>query len=111
MSILNDVKEDLGIMADYDPFDASLIMDINLAFSTLIQLGVSDKEDFSITGDTEDWSDFIGRGLEGMLRKYVSLYTRILFDPPSSSAVLERYNEKLKELEWRLNVAYDKLTE
>lgn len=107
MSILSDVKEDLGIVAEYDPFDNSLIMDINLAFATLIQLGVSDHEDFTIT-ESSEWSEFVDERLSGMLRKYVSLYTRILFDPPQSSAVLDKYNEKLKELEWRLNVAYDK---
>ena len=36
------------------------------------------------------------------------LKVKLLFDPPTSSAVTEAINKMISELEWRLNAAVDK---
>lgn len=50
--------------------------------------------------------DFISDESKYMLVKsYMHLKVKLLFDPPISSAVLECYKTQISEYEWRLNVA------
>lgn len=108
-SILTTVKKNLGIQEDYTHFDLDLIVYINAAFSTLHQLGIGPDEDYSITSDSEVWTDFMPDGTYmGMIQSYVSLYAKMIFDPPQSSAVMEFYKARLNEFEFRLNVEFDK---
>lgn len=107
-SILTSIKKLLGIAEEYDHFDSDLIMHINSVFMVLNQLGVGPVEGFSITGKTETWEDFTQNDLMiQSVKSYVYLKVRLLFDPPSSSAVMESINRQISELEWRLNLSVD----
>ena len=109
-SILTSVKKDLGIAEDYTHFDPDIIMDINTAFSVLTQLGVGPETGFSISDSSTLWTDYIPDSeslVLNLVKTYVSKKTRILFDPPLSSSVMESVNKVLSELEWRINVAVD----
>lgn len=107
-SILTSVKKMLGIVEEYEHFDMDLIMHINTVLSILTQLGVGPSVGFSITDKTSKWSDFIGdaRNLEAV-KSYVYLKVRLLFDPPTNSAVSESINRSISELEWRMNVSVE----
>lgn len=107
-SILTSVKKDLGIAEEYTHFDPDVIMGINTAFSILTQLGVGPVSGFSISDSSAVWSDFVSdmSKLE-LVKTYVSKKTKMLFDPPLSSAVIESMNRVISELEWRINVAVD----
>ena len=107
-SILTSIKKLLGITEDYEHFDTDIIMHINSVFSILTQLGVGPADGFSITGAGETWSDYIQdeKKLE-MVKSYIYQKVRLLFDPPTSSALMEAANNAVAELEWRLNVAVD----
>ena len=104
-SILTSIKKLLGITEEYVHFDADIIMHINSVLSTLAQIGVGPSEGFVITGDNETWGDFIpeNRNLENV-KQYVYLNVRLVFDPPTQSSVLDSYQRKINELEWRINV-------
>lgn len=107
-SILTSIKKLLGIAEDYEHFDADLIMHINSAFMILHQLGVGPSEGFLIKDEDATWDEFIqGETNIEAVRSYVYLKTKLLFDPPLSSAVIESTNRLISELEWRLNVAAD----
>lgn len=107
-SILTSVKKMLGIMEDYTHFDADLIFHINSVFSILTQLGVGPTEGFSITDSEAIWTDFISDSAKlEMVKSYVYLKVKLLFDPPLTSSVMESTNQLISELEWRLNVAVD----
>lgn len=108
-SILTSIKKLLGIEADYKHFDADLIMHINSVFSILTQLGVGPANGFSITGADKVWSDFIGEdpNLFSLVKSYMHLKVKLLFDPPISSAAIESTNQQIKEFEFRLFVAAD----
>lgn len=107
-SILTSIKKLLGIAEEYDHFDSDLIMHINSVFMVLNQLGVGPVEGFSITDKTETWEDFTQNDLMiQSVKSYVYLKVRLLFDPPSSSAVMESINRQISELEWRLNLSVD----
>ena len=105
-SILTSVKKMLGITEDYEHFDPDIIMHINTALMTLTQLGVGPENGFTISGKSEEWSDFL-RGASNLeaVKSYVYLRVRLLFDPPTSSAVIESMTRQINELDWRLNVA------
>lgn len=107
-SVLTSVKKLLGIDEGYTHFDADIVMHINSVFSILTQMGVGPANGFSITGKDEGWSDFISGGaILPLVKSYVGLKVRLLFDPPLSSAAVESMNRQISEFEWRLFVAAD----
>lgn len=104
-SVLLSVKKSLGIDADYTVFDADLILAINSAFSVLHQLGVGPDTPFMIFGSGETWDEFIdSEGPLAMVKTYVFLKTKVIFDPPTAGFVLDAYNKQIAEYEWRMNV-------
>lgn len=107
-SILLTIKKKLGIDEYCDHFDTAVIVEINSALMVLTQLGVGPVDGFYITSNAETWSDFLSdnKKLEGV-KTYIYLKTKLVFDPPQSSAVLESTKAMINELEWRLNVAVD----
>ena len=107
-SILTSIKKLLGITEEYQHFDDDLIMHINSVFLVLTQLGVGPSEGFFIEDDSAEWSDFLEDPTKlQMVKSYVYLKVKLLFDPPLSSAVIEANNRMISEFEWRLNVAAD----
>ena len=107
-SILDSMKKLLGISNDYNHFDQDIIIHINTAFMSLIQIGVGPKEGFAIHGSEETWGDFLPdmKTLESV-RTYLYLKVRLIFDPPTNSAVVEIFNKNINEIEWRLNSEVD----
>lgn len=108
-SILTSIKKLLGIDESYEHFDADIIIHINSVLAILTQLGVGPSIGFSITGKTETWSDFIGSDVVNLenVKSYVYMKVRLMFDPPSSSSVMDSMNRLTNELEWRLNVTVE----
>ena len=100
-TILQSVKGRLGIVSDYDVFDDQVLMDINTAFSVLHQLGVGPKEGYDITASTT-WSEVITEPRLNMIKNYVYVKVKVLFNPPSVSFVLNNLTEELREMEWRI---------
>lgn len=106
-SILNDIKKLMGIDESYDCYDTDLIIFINSALAEVVQLGYSSNMNAKITGSSETWNSIftdITNQLE-LVKEFVYLKTKIVFDPPQSSAVLSAYNDRIKELQWRLNIS------
>lgn len=103
-SILDSIKKLLGIADDMTRFDADICMHINTAFSRLYQLGVG-AEPFYVTNSDAKWSDFTGddNRIEAA-KSYIFVRVKMLFDPPTSSSVLEAYKITISEMEWRLEV-------
>ena len=108
-SILTSIKKLLGIDENYKHFDADIIMHINSVFSILTQMGVGPSNGFSISGKDDTWSAFITDkpNIFSLVKSYVYMKVRLLFDPPLSSAAIESINRQISEFEWRLFVAAD----
>jgi hypothetical protein len=106
-SILTTIKKMLGISEEYEHFDIDIITHINSTFSILAQLGVGPDKGFSIHDKTAKWSDYISDedATSELVKTYVQLKVRMLFDPPSSNAVMESFNRTINELEFRLNIS------
>ena len=107
-SILDSIKKLLGIPSEVTEFDTDILIHINSVFSILTQLGVGPSSGFSIEDSSAEWSDFIGDdAILSDVKSFVYLKTRLLFDPPASSAAMDAMNRMASELEWRINVSVD----
>lgn len=103
-SILNDVKEQLGIIPEYTHFDSVLIMHINSTFMILNQLGVGPSDPYIISSATNDWSEFFGEDgtqLEAV-KTYIYMKVRYLWDTPTVGAVKDALEKTIAEFEWRI---------
>lgn len=108
-SILLTVKKFIGLDPEYNIFDPDLLILINSSFSVLNQLAVGPKEGFRVTNIAETWEDVIGskKYLE-LIKEYICIKVKLVFDPPSSSTVYKAFEERAAELEWRLNAFEDR---
>jgi hypothetical protein len=104
-SILNSVKLGLDIIPENDEYDQVVMMHINSVIAKLDQLGVDQFGPFEVEDETAKWSDFLGEDkLLNMVKSYVVLQVRLLFDPPTTSFLLDAFNKMSQEMEWRINV-------
>lgn len=106
-SILDSVKKSLGVQNDLTAFDQDIIMSINSVFSVLNQIGVvSSTGSYRIEDNKATWTEFFGNNdvLVDMLKTYTYLKVRVIFDPPTSSFVLDSIKSQAQELEWRINI-------
>lgn len=108
-SILNDCKKVIGYDPAYTEFDLDLIMFINTTIAYLGQIGVETAVGYEITGNTNDWSEFmIGDYNFPPIKTYVCLKCKDHFDPPTNSTLLQNLNELIREAECRINYHVDK---
>lgn len=104
-SILISTKKVLGISEEYTVFDLDIITHINAAFSVLTQLGLGPEAGFMIEDNSATWSEFTPNITAlNLIRTYVFLKTKLLFDPPTTSFLIEATNRQIEQYEWRLNV-------
>ena len=107
-SILTSIKKLLGIEEDYVHFDADIIMHINSVLSILTQLGVGPSKGYSIKDANATWDEFITNPAKlELVKSYVYLKVRLMFDPPSSSSAIESMKQLISELEFRIIVAVE----
>lgn len=110
LSILDEVKKVLGIDSSYDAFDTDVILHVNAAFAYLTQLGIGDDTGFAITGNSETWEKYsvTNPAQLSLVKQYVYLKVKNVFDPAGTSFVLQSIENQLKELTWRINAVVDK---
>lgn len=109
-SILLSVKKMIGVPHDYEVFDADIIMHINTVFGALNQMGLGPEEGFSISDSSTRWSEYLTFGKNSeMVKTYMFLKVRMLFDPPSNSNLSSVYSQQIAEYEWRLLIFADEL--
>ena len=107
-SILLSIKKMLGITADYTHFDMDIIMHINSVFLILNQIGVGPAEGFSIYDETSTWEEFLEGNMNlELVKSYMFMKVKLLFDPPLASSTNEAMNRLIAESEWRLYLAMD----
>lgn len=107
-SILTSIKKQLGLADEDTSFDPDIIIHINSALFRLNQLGVG-EEPFVVTDSNDEWSDAIpdNYNLE-VIKSYIFLKVKKVFDPPTGSILLQALNESISEYEWTINVAAEK---
>lgn len=107
-SILETVREVVGLTSDNSEFDNELIPHINSAISTINQNGAG--KTLMITNIDTKWKDLLdpkqNNDAFAQVVLFISLQTKVLFDPPPPSSV-ELYNKNIDELLWRVRVNYE----
>jgi hypothetical protein len=104
VSILTSIKKVLLIDVSDTSFDQDVMMHTNSALSTLTQLGIGPPSGILIEDATTTWDDFVSDNRLNMLKSYVYLRVRLLFDPPSNPKVFSAMQAEIAEYSWRLNV-------
>ena len=106
-NVLDTIKKLLGITNEYIHFDLDIITHINSVLSILRQLGV--KGEKILIDESTTWSDIIPEGYDlELMKSFIYLKVRLLFDPPNNSFLVESINKILAEFEWRLHVEVDR---
>ena len=109
-SILASIKHMLGIPDEMTAFDEEIASHINSVFTILNQLDIGSDDVFMINGYNETWAEYVDNiSLATMVREFIYLKVRMIFDPPASSVVAEAYNQRIAELEWRMNIQAERL--
>jgi len=110
-SILDSIKNSLGIEEDEKAFDDDLVMHINSVFGVLNQIGVGPKTPYFITNTSETWDGFtnLPKGTIEYVKSYMYLKVKLIFDPPGSSIAAEAMKQTASEYEWRLMVAMEQI--
>lgn len=102
-SILYSTKKTLGLDEGYDAFDLDVMTFVNTALSTLDQIGVGPLGGLTITGPDETWDDLdVPDNQLNLVKTYVLLRVKTLFDPPQTGFLVTAMNSQIEELEYRL---------
>lgn len=104
-SILKSTKKILGVNEADTSFDIDILTHINSVLAVLTQVGIGPVNGYVIEDDTATWDAFIGTDPRmSLVKTYVYLRVRLLFDPPSTSYAIDSMKNQIAEFEWRLNV-------
>lgn len=108
-SILESIKQLLGVMPEQTEFDNDILTFINSTFLDLQQIGVGPEEGFYISDDTSTWYDFSDNDkLLSSIKPYIYLKVRSIFDSSSlSSSVIASFEKMIERFEWRINMAVE----
>lgn len=102
-SILNNVKKVCGIAADYKAFDEDLVMHINSELSVLNQVGVGPAEGLAIVDEMDQWVSLLeGEARLNMVKSYIYLKMRLLFDPPQTPPLITALEKQADMFLWRI---------
>jgi len=103
-SILTSIKKLCNLGEEYTPFDQDIIIHINTAFSVLNQLGAGPEGGYRIKDASNEWSEFIPEDcmLLEMVKDFIYIKCRLIFDPPASSSIAQVLKDEMKELESRI---------
>ena len=101
-SILDSIKDLLGIDSEDKSFDSALIMHINGAIMITHQLGVGPRG-YKIQNRDNVWSELLLNRTDLEAVKCAIYYrVRLIFDPPQNSFLVNSINEQIKEYDWRI---------
>ena len=103
-SILESIKQLLGVSADDTNFDKEIIIYINGALMIINQLGVG-PDGYAITDASNTWEEFLMNRTDLELVK-AAVYLRVclIFDPPQNSFLVNAIKEQIVEYDWRIEI-------
>lgn len=109
-SILKSTKKILGLDLADTSFDLDIITFASSVFSDLNQIGIGPSGGLMIEDDTKVWADLgLPDNQLNIVKTFVYLKVRMLFDPPATSFAIEAMNKQIDEQLWRLSVYRESL--
>lgn len=100
-TILEDIKQTQGVTVGNLGFDGELLIHINASVSELAQLGVSEFDDLEIESTTP-WPAFGNTILTGLIKQYMAIDTRAIFDPIASATIADAFESQKQQLAGRI---------
>lgn len=102
-NILETVKKLIGIPKEDTSFDVDIIIYINSTLVILSQLGLSEADKLPVVDEFTDWTNLLADRTDlEIVKSYISMKTKLMFDPPTSSVAMEALNRTIAEMEWRI---------
>lgn len=95
VTLLQSVKDYLGIEVDDSSFDGAISGHIDMSIFTLGQI-LSETPDYTPTTDSGS--------IPKEVLMYIKLSVKLLFDPSASATVQDAIMKAKTELEWRMSV-------
>lgn len=111
-TILESVKDKIGIIEGDDAFDGDLLDYIGASVATLNQLGVENT--VLVDKDTkydELWAEGTSNETKQLAITYIKLNTKLMFDTPASGAENSNKNAALAQIEWRIGISVSSYNE
>lgn len=109
-NILQSIKKLIGIAEEHTSFNEDILVYINTALSTIKQAGNITSEEITEISSETTWSNInLKQDIKSNLKTYLYLKVKLLFDPPASSTISAVIEKQISELEWRINIATDKI--
>lgn len=109
-SILQDIRTAVGLSSDTTDFDTELLMHINSTIGKLNQNGIGKflvvQNEESTWLDLQDPAQTEGNMFFSMIPLFITLSTKIIFDPPPPSSV-QYHASNADQTLWRLKLAYE----
>lgn len=103
VTILSDIKKMLNIEPTDSFYDTDLLVILQSTIMGLKQLGVVNDTNLDSNSTweslsyTKSFGDLLG------VKTFMYLKTKMIFDPPANSFVMDALSNQISELEWRLN--------
>ena len=99
-TIIEDIKAALGLRPDNLGFDLELLIFVNSAKVSLVQLGVTEM-DIDID-DATQWPSFTKARVGDLTKHYICAKSKLTFDPVASETIANAISNSVRELEGRL---------
>lgn len=106
-SIFDSIRKIIGTGELDEYFNPDLCFAINSVLMQAHSMGLV-CDDYSISDNTKTWADILKREDQINLHALISwaaLRTRLLFDPPTSSILLNSIKEEADRLEWYIYIS------
>lgn len=103
-SILVSVRPMCNVDKDDVGFDEQLIPLINSQLMIAHhEMGIG-QNGFNITGESEEWSDWLGEGESKLAaaKTWLGYSVLLLFDPPDNGTILKSIQDTIAKMEWML---------
>lgn len=108
-SILGSVKRICGIHPEVSDFNDELVPLINGVLADVQQLG-GFSSSVTVEDDSQLWTELTTVGDIELIKRFVFLSVKFLFDPPSTGFQTAAMQKQIDKAEWRLNLAREVLT-
>ena len=105
-NVLDDIKKMVGITEYSNEFDIDILSLINTAFFSLYQLGIGGNK-LIVVDENSKWTDLNTSSELSVIREYVYLRVKEIFDTPQSSYAANALKERMAEMEFRLGIEND----
>ena len=104
MPILIWLRDVLSGVSGEEEFQMELLMYINTAIAVLVEMGVTQFNNVYVDDETVMPDFGTDATLESLVKVYLGLKVKTLFDPPNNATVAAALSRNLAEAEFRLQI-------